>query len=164
MHKEYKRASKWFKKFLEEDDRKRKVRRSQKIAEKIFEAVCSCANRSQNKCTFIMTPLLGLFLTCGGEKCTVLYNIQCFKHVDFWMKKPYMRWFAFDAWMRIFLQSSPMLQVNCPLLHDVSPTPPPCHPWSHHIDHPIRPTHTCNMSDIANPVTSTIMDALLTYC
>ncbi len=55
---------------------------ARKIADKIFKAVCSHANRSRNKCTFIMTPLLGLFLTCGGEKYTVLYNIQCFKHVD----------------------------------------------------------------------------------
>jgi hypothetical protein len=45
---------------------------ARKIADKIFEAVCSCANRSRNKSTFIMTPLVGLFLTCGGEKYTVI--------------------------------------------------------------------------------------------
>jgi hypothetical protein len=32
---------------------------------------------------------------------------------------------AFDAQMKIFLHSRPMLRVNCPILHDAGPTPPP---------------------------------------
>jgi hypothetical protein len=46
---------------------------------------------------------------------------------------------ALDAQMWIFLNSHPMLQVNCPILHDVGPTPSPCYPWIHLIDHTPSP-------------------------
>ncbi len=46
---------------------------------------------------------------------------------------------GFDIRMRIPIHSSPMLQVNCPILHAVGlPTPLAI------LEPPINPTHICN--------------------
>jgi hypothetical protein len=80
---------------------------------------------SKNKRTF-MTPSRGLFLTSRGEKNTVVIQFCTISNdLSMWAskcKKPLLEVVAFEAWMQIFLCSSPMLQVSCPILHDVDPS------------------------------------------
>jgi hypothetical protein len=52
-----------------------------------------------------------------------MYTMQQFKYMGLKMQKPLLAVVAFYAQVQISLHSSPKMQVNCPILHDVSPTP-----------------------------------------
>jgi hypothetical protein len=72
--------------------------------------------------------------------CCRIYNDEI--HGSSNGKEPLPGVVAFDAWVRILIHSTPMLQVKCPISHDVGPQPSPCCPWTYPLDHTPLIPHT----------------------
>jgi hypothetical protein len=80
-----------------------------------------------------LTPSPGLFLTCRGEKytvlikCSTIYNDEKVGRPSN-VEKTHTLGSGFDAQVRISLHSVPMLQVNCRILCSIGPTPSLAYP------------------------------------
>ncbi len=95
-----------------------------------------------------MTPSHGLFLTCRGEKITVLIK-YCTLYSDLGMFIFLCKNFTYiDLWSLMHRCKFSPTPIPCCMstatLHDAGHTPPSCSPWTHPLDQTSLSPHTCD--------------------
>ncbi len=102
-----------------------------------------CARKNtkyySHRCSLLRKVVFFKFQGLIYNISTVFYKIQELNMSVFKCKKPLLRMVAFDAWVTFHYRSH--TTINCPILHDVGPTPPLAF-LAHPLDHTPTIPHT----------------------